>query len=616
MYDHQYLDKRDPTGQLLKFRAYEHAQEITEKFAHIISDSKIIETLCNNFPKKYIKAYFNKIIFYEILPISHQIIICESEKKDKNESKINTRSFSMPKELIKILPNAHNLILEHKLDFSVFKEKAISFLKPFYYNSLKFKKKNIQKKINLNEKNFVAVCYAEGISENKRSDLFWLHNGNTSIKNIILYIDHPYQLRRTREKKLLNKLEQEGKINVIKIWEIESFEGDIFYKKIKEELYKVSKNDYLDKILLKKSLELLNKIEFWHNFFKNYKVKVHMDPHEMGNDNLVKQIAISLVDGCSLGINRSYINAKKGMHYEYYPNDVFFCWGKKAMQNIQEKVKKKTLSKINNLLINGNPFNYIANKSEVEIQSIKKKLQKNGVDSVILLLDTSADDRNNNHYFDQLFPYKELESFYTLFFKWVLQNKKIGLIIKPKKDIFKYFKRSNSNKNLLNKVINSNRCHFVEDPFQKIPSHYTKISDFVVSLSADSLPSALLDCITNGKNIRAVFFDHTGLETQEPDLFPWGLNNVVFKELNSMMTSLENFIHKPEKNNKFGIWPEKYISELDPFRDGNSGNRLAKYIECLLKGFDNGLNKKKAISFANENFSQKWGSNNLVLENE
>ena len=84
---YQYLEKRDHTGTLLKFNAYPHAKNNTEKCVDIISESNIYKLLCEKFPIKYIKAYFSKMIFYELLPISHQIAISNWENQNEKNAK-------------------------------------------------------------------------------------------------------------------------------------------------------------------------------------------------------------------------------------------------------------------------------------------------------------------------------------------------------------------------------------------------------------------------------------------------------------------------------------------------------------------------------------------------
>ena len=179
---YQYLEKRDHTGTILKFNGYSHAKRNTEKCIDIISRSNIYKFLCEKFPKKYVEAYFSKMIFYELLPISHQITISNWENKDeKNVPKkiIKTGTFFMSKHLKDVLIDSHNFVFKkNKINLIKCKKKLLNLIKPIYYKCLNLKNFFFKRNANLSleDKNYLAVCYARGISKNKRSDFFWLYD--------------------------------------------------------------------------------------------------------------------------------------------------------------------------------------------------------------------------------------------------------------------------------------------------------------------------------------------------------------------------------------------------------------------------------------------------------
>ena len=185
------------------------------------------------------------------------------------------------------------------------KKNFINIIKPIYHALLNLKIIFTKKKIHnfLGNKNSIAVCYAEGISKTKRSDLFWLNNLDTKTNNIIVYVESPYLFRKHDEKEILEQLRKEKKITLVKIWELNKPKRNFFYKNIRKNISKVCDKSDLDKILLKKSFELLDKVEFWENFFKKFNVKIHMDPNERVVDVTAKQIEIFLAGGCSIGKN-------------------------------------------------------------------------------------------------------------------------------------------------------------------------------------------------------------------------------------------------------------------------------------------------------------------------
>ena len=114
MHKHEFLDKRDDDGVLLRFKGYEHAQETTEKFINFLSESRVYKLLCEKFSKKYIEAYFSKMIFNDLVPISNQIVLEKWEKKytPKEKLVIKTDHFFLSKYLNNILGNDFNLVIK------------------------------------------------------------------------------------------------------------------------------------------------------------------------------------------------------------------------------------------------------------------------------------------------------------------------------------------------------------------------------------------------------------------------------------------------------------------------------------------------------------------------
>ena len=102
---------------------------------------------------------------------------------------------------------------------------------------------------------------------------------NLKFYNVILYIEYPslltrYEDLKKNEKKNIEELEKNTNIKCIKIWELEKFAKRIYYENIRKDLLQAKVNSHLDKILLKQSLGLLSKIEFWHCFFEKFNVKI------------------------------------------------------------------------------------------------------------------------------------------------------------------------------------------------------------------------------------------------------------------------------------------------------------------------------------------------------
>ena len=612
---YQYLNKRTKDNIILRFDACRKTQEATEKCFHLISSSNLYKLLCTNFPEKYIEIYFKKLFYIELNPIVNQILIYKWEVENKTKNKlgvIETKTFSLPKLLPNIFSDIAGIKLKHGFDFiklrknidrslALVRDKCLNLKNLFTKKSYSFFEK---------EKNYVAVNYREGISDDKRSDLFWLYNSGINIPNIILYIETYSFFKRYKEEKIIENLNKTKKINIIKIWELDKFKKKSYYKKIKNELINASENNYLDKILLKKSTDLLEKIEFWHSFFEKYKIKIHFDHNETDVDLAIKQIALHLTNSCSIGKARSYYCNSRGLHYYLFPVDIFCTWGRKSIENLRKNVLSKTESNINNVLVTGYPYRYITEKVKTKIQIMQNQLQNKNTRFNILLLDNGAG--NNKDYIYQLPSYHLFKKFYNFFFKWVVEDKEVGLIIKPKR--FSVFKNTNVEE-AMNKAIKTGRCCIEEESFGSIPWHYSKLANMIVSVSSLTIPTAMLECLINNKKTKAIFFDYPNLKNIEPDLYFWGKDRVVFNNMDTMLSSLKNYKNNPSSKEDLGSWTEDYINNLDAHMDDKFSYRTCNYVANLLKAFNNGLDKNGAIDMANKNFSEKWGKENILITN-
>ena len=615
MHKYEYRNKRTKDNIILRFEASNKTQEATEKCLDLISDSNLYKLLCANFPEKYIESYFKKMFYLELSPIVNQIQIYkwETENNKKNIfGAIQTKTFSLPKLLPNIFHDISGIKFKHGFDFVKLKKNIIRLLVLFRdkYLNLKNLITNNSTSFFEEDKNYVAINYREGISEDKRSDLFWLYNSGINIPNIILYVETFSFFKRYKEEKIIENLNITKKINVIKMWELGNFKKKSYYKKIKKDLIATSRNNYLDKVLLKKSIDLLEKIEFWHSFFEKFKIKIHFDHNETDVDLTIKQIALHLTGSCSIGKARSYYCNSRGLHYYYFPFDIFCIWGKKCIKNLKENVLSKSEANINNVLVTGYPYRYITNKVKSKIQIIQSQLKNKKTRFNILLLDNGAGD--NKDYIYQLPPYKLLQKFYKFFFEWVLEDKEVGLIVKPKR--FNIFKNSNVEE-IMKKAVDSGRCSVEEESFGSIPWHYSKLANMVVSVSTVTLPTAMLECLINNKKTKAIFFDYPNLKNIEPDLYSWGKDKVVFNNMDAMLSSLKNYKINPSSKEDLGSWSEDYINSLDAHMDDKFSYRTCNYVANLLKAFNNGLDKNLAIDIANKNFAEKWGKENILISN-
>ena len=58
-------------------------------------------------------------------------------------------------------------------------------------------------------------------------------------------------------------------------------------------------------------------------FFQDHNIKIHLNSEEYSLSNVIRQIALNKLGGCSIGKCRSTPRKIEGDWFGYYPNDLF-----------------------------------------------------------------------------------------------------------------------------------------------------------------------------------------------------------------------------------------------------------------------------------------------------
>jgi hypothetical protein len=54
------------------------------------------------------------------------------------------------------------------------------------------------------------------------------------------------------------------------------------------------------------------------------------------------------------------------------------------------------------------------------------------------------------------------------------------------------------------------------------------------------------------------------------------------------------------------------MDQIDPFHDGQAGERVGTYLRWLLEAFDRGYGRDAAIREANARYAEKWGVDKVL----
>jgi len=600
----QYLHKKNNDGSPLKVTAVKWADRISIHCFDKTKKTEIYTILKKFFQNDYLEIFFRSFYFTHAMPIAHKITLNRWEKKNRSSdhlSKININLFPV-KEYLQDFLILNNIKFKNTTDVYTIK---IIFFKMYHYIKNFIKKitfKISKKKLNMKNSDVkIAVAYNEGIDLDKRSDLFWLTNSKINPKDVILYFEYRGQLTRHVKKVDLLKNVRKLGIQVINLWEHDNIAEVDFLTELTTELKNLNLADTEKKSLKKISMELINKFKYWYIFFKRLNIKIHIDAKDFGQDIIVKYLALSKLEGCTLGRLRSHVEeCLTGGPAPINPCDVFFIPNKDSA----ERLKNHTINKFQYMIINGYSYNPFTKNNITEIDEIKKFFKNNKKNFIVLLLDAQHSENKNNYL--QYMSTDSLYNFYNVLFDKLSKIDDIGIIIKNKK-----ISHLKNLRDMHAKVLDFQRkgfCYLVKEPFQKMPLLYASISNFVVAASS-VYPSALMDCVLNKK--MGVFCDLVNLKSVEKQWYKWGESKVIFKDASDVSKKIIEFKSGTSNSKYFGDWSDKK-DLLDPYQDNLGSERVEKYLNFLLEGFNKKLSNSEAILAANNKFAENWGKDKII----
>ena len=594
---------------MLRYSAHELAYDISYKALELIKNKGVYNILIAVLPKQYVNLYYMKMIYEAFLPIAHQLVIYRHDEKNLGKVLVNSieaDGFPCQTLLMEILKaceidlflfdliETKKEIENHPNPKAMLRKMLKSLLHTFISQSNNINPSSAQNV-------FIGLNYFEGFDINKRSDFFWFIDSGIDPSLVTVYYESPTMMTRHDNDQTAEEFFHENGIRQVKLWEWKPSTVNEYFMDLEIKLRSLYPSDEVDKWLKRSALYLCNRSSFWASFFDYYGIKIHLDSTMSGLDSINKQIAIKKLGGCSIGKLRSYPTNLKGSFLGFYPNDVFFNWGRDSALRIHESQKH-----INNILVSG--FTYkstsLKHKNKVPKKNIKFESKKTKFN--ILLLDNN---HGPNNKLAQSIETSVMVTFYQTFLDWIKDDKNVGLVIKPKKPHI-----LDALPDIINQIreieITTGRCELIRNSFQKMANTYLNGIDIVVGTS-EFYPSSIIECVIHGA--KAVFYDYANLRYHEHGLYKWGENKVVFSNLSEMFDAVKSYKNDPLSNPTLGEWSE-HLDELDHFRDGKGGERIGTYMRWLQEGFFEGLDSESAINYANKLYQMAWGNDALPVD--
>lgn len=275
-------------------------------------------------------------------------------------------------------------------------------------------------------------------------------------------------------------------------------------------------------------------------------------------------------------------------------HEVFFFWGQ---HDIQIALDSSCVSK--HMLISGCFLTSRSNPQALDdARSVVSGYRKLGVNYVLAVFDTS----------------EQVPNFYKFLFEWLIEDPKLGLLIKSKggntwSDLTQ---GNNQSDNSLDKIIqlalNTQRIHLMSG--YASPGDAALVSDFTLGLHSISATAV---AALQGARVLYVDYERLDQGAQSPySIFhSLGPDRCVFYNLKSLRQAVLNYYIDPKSNPHLGD-ASPILKQLDPFQDIGASRRIAEYVGWYMEGLDRGLGRDLATFSATKKYAEKWGKDKVV----
>lgn len=462
-------------------------------------------------------------------------------------------------------------------------------------------RKRIKPKLKINNP-FPKISFAAiwGIELKSKApmmdDLFWLKSSGIPNKKLAYIYDRPDYQPTTEKTKVTDSLGIQSFVSDFRFSGNSphlSLENIVFYSfwASLKELLRIMKRAFCAIFLkpLPQSAIAISNLHFIHathlaSYFKALNIKgvIHYQQAAFDTNSLAAEFA----GACRFGFLWSCIH-----HYGdvLATSQVTFVWGRNdAMLQIESGCISK------HMLIAGCLLD----------KPLEEKTQKKYMDTIDQLRYQGAS------YYLGLFPGSTLsKDFYSYFFNWIIEDPKLGLLIKPKGDIWLDIQTDGLD-GLVQKALTSGRVHVFDS--KESPAYIGAIADFSVGIGTYS--AAVLSAL---RGARVLYVDYERLDQgKKPQpynlLHSLGPNRCVFYDFDSVKKALLEYFNRPESNPDLGN-ASSVLDLIDPFQDGRAKQRIGEYIGWYLEGLENGLSRDDSMKIATKSYSKKWGEDKVVL---
>ena len=337
-------------------------------------------------------------------------------------------------------------------------------------------------------------------------------------------------------------------------------------------------------------------IRRWQAFMETEGIRALFDVAETSSETA--SLACDVVGGVKLG-----------MHWGDYPapfaritpmQQVQFIWGPRYADVLEAMGSPADV-----IVEAGSIFDHADYREEWTSMARvhRAALKARDVKRILCVIDRSCSDLS-------VYPTPYHVVFYDNILDWAERDPSLGLIIKPKAP------EGPAVAGLLPDI--EARIHNLTDEGRALvltgPRYVGEgaaASDLVFALG---LNSGGLLCALEG--VPTVFWD-PARSREAPtgdwiERFGWSDPDVVFDNLDEMITRARRFLEDREADPSFGDG-RSAIMDVDGFRDGRTGERIACFVDSFIRAVDGGNSRSQALEAAALEYNDRWGAGRAAV---
>lgn len=336
--------------------------------------------------------------------------------------------------------------------------------------------------------------------------------------------------------------------------------------------------------------------DYWTQFFSSYNVKVFVSWYKYDGMHAPISDALESLGGVTAYYQRSY---------EIHPSavttvnlDVFFGYSRSVAE-----IERRSGSTIRYHVSTGYLGDYRFQLLRRRAKLVKQSMRLRGAERILAYFDEN---------WSEVPPWeigKEVGiSDHAFLLEKVISDPGFGLLLKPKHPASLRARLSVLG-TLLEHAEATGRCLVYGDG--RISSSHTPAESALASDVAvhGSLTAATAGIESALAGVPTLLLDRDHWPTSS--LHELGVGQVLFKNIGHMWDSCQEHWSSPGSVPGFGDW-SSCLDEIDPFQDGHAAQRMGEYVNWLLQGFKDGLDRETVMANAAERYCAEWGSDKVV----